>query len=208
MAGSGVGTNVIIVSTSVADNRDGPVTRGHRPVAVDPESSGHPAGRVGWPSRRPPEAREGEPFMQSFASKLGRRALAAVAAVTLLASMGASGVLAGGPPTLGFYVDDVRYRTVGTPTDFFGTGAPLSTYDKIFNLGTGINVAEAKPGDRDFNGGRWLVYTVTWHVTPVQYTNVEDIYAAADRGDLTINPEPVKAFFCNVAPVPGSSSER
>ena len=65
--------------------------------------------------------------MQSLASKLTRRIVSAAAAVTLLASIGASGVLAGGPPSLGFYVDDVRYRTVGTPTDFFGTGAPEST---------------------------------------------------------------------------------
>lgn len=137
-------------------------------------------------------------------TRLARRAIAAASALTLLASVGASGVLAGGPPSLAFYVDDVRYRTVGTPTDFFGTGAPESTYDRIYNLGTGINVGEAKPGDRDFNGGRWLVYTVTWHVAPVQYTNVEQIYAAADAGLLTINPEPVRAFFCNVAPVPGS----
>jgi len=146
--------------------------------------------------------------MQSLASKLTRRMVSAAMAVTLLASIGASGVLAGGPPSLGFYVDDVRYRTVGTPTDFFGTGAPEFTYDKIYNLGTGINVAEAKPGDRDFNGGRWLVYVVTWAagVTPVQYTNVEQIYAAEDAGLLTINPDPVKAFFCNVAPVPGSPS--
>lgn len=148
--------------------------------------------------------------MQSLASKLTRRVAAAAASVTLLASIGASGVLAGGPPSLGFYVDDVRYRTVGTPTDFFGTGAPESTYDRIFNLGTGINVGEAKPGDRDFNGGRWLVYTVTWAsgVTPVQYTNVEQIYAAEDAGLLAINPEPVRAFFCNVAPVPGSPAGR
>jgi hypothetical protein len=148
--------------------------------------------------------------MQSLTSRIARRLVAGAAAVTLLASIGASGVLAGGPPSLGFYVDDVRYRTVGTPTDFFGTGAPESTYDKIFNLGTGINVAEAKPGDKDFNGGRWLVYTVTWAagVTPVQYTNVEQIYAAEDAGLLTINPDPVKAFFCNVAPVPGSPSGR
>lgn len=146
--------------------------------------------------------------MQSLASKLTRRMVSAAAAVTLLASIGASGVLAGGPPSLGFYVDDVRYRTVGTPTDFFGTGAPEFTYDKIYNIGTGINVAEAKPGDRDFNGGRWLVYVVTWAagVAPVQYTNVEQIYAAEDAGLLTINPDPVKAFFCNVAPVPGSPS--
>jgi hypothetical protein len=144
--------------------------------------------------------------MQSLTSRLGRRILSAAAAVALLASVGASGVLAGGPPKLGFYVDDVRYRTVGTPTDFFGTGAPESSYDKIYNIGTGINVAEAKPGDTDFNGGRWLVYTVAWSagVTPIQYTNVEQIFAAQDAGLLTINPDPVKAFFCNVAPVPGS----
>jgi hypothetical protein len=141
-------------------------------------------------------------------SKLSRRAVALASALTLAGSIGVGTVAAGGPPSLGFYVDDVRYRTVGTPTDFFGTGAPESSYDKIYNLGTGINVAESKPGDRDFNGGRWLVYTVTWAdgVTPVQYTNDADILAAQDEGLLTINPEPVKAFFCNVAPVPGSKS--
>jgi hypothetical protein len=146
--------------------------------------------------------------MRFLDSKVVRRAMAAASAVTLLASIGASGVLAGGPPSLAFYVDDVRYRTVGTPTDFFGTGAPESTYDRIFNLGTGINVGEAKPGDTDFNGGRWLVYTVTWaqDVTPVQYTTDQQILDAQEAGLLTINPDPVKAFFCNVAPVPGSRS--
>jgi hypothetical protein len=139
-------------------------------------------------------------------STLARRVVATASAVALLASLGASGVLAGGPPALGFYVDDVRYRTVGTPTDFFGTGAPDFTYDRIYNLGTGINVADAKPGDRDFNGGRWQVYLVTWAagVTPVQYTNDHQILAARDAGLLTIGTAPVKEFFCNVAPVPGS----
>jgi hypothetical protein len=148
--------------------------------------------------------------MHLSGSKLVRRATAAASAIALLASIGASGVLAGGPPQLSFYIDDVRYRTVGTPTNFFGTGAPASTYDHIYNLGTGINVADAKPGDRDFNGGRWLVYTVTWvqGVTPVQYTNDGEIFAAQDAGLLTINPVPVKAFFCNVAVVPGSPSGR
>jgi hypothetical protein len=141
-------------------------------------------------------------------TKLARRITVTASAIALLASIGASGVRAGGPPSLGFYVDDVRYRTVGTPTDFFGTGAPDSSYDKIYNLGTGINVAEAKPGDRDFNGGRWQVYAVTWAagVTPVQYTNDGQILAARDAGLLTINPTPVKEFVCNVAPVPGSPS--
>lgn len=146
--------------------------------------------------------------MRFLTSKLARRVTAGASAVALVASIGASGVLAGGPPSLSFYVDDVRYRTVGTPTDFFGTGAPESTYDKIYNLGTGINVADAKPGDRDFNGGRWLVYAVMWAdgVTPVQYTNDQEILDAQEDGLLTINPDPVKAFFCNVAPVPGSNA--
>lgn len=144
--------------------------------------------------------------MRHLGSTLARRITAGASAIALAASLGASGVLAGGPPSLAFYVDDVRYRTVGTPTDFFGTGAPAHTYDRIYNLGTGINVAEAKPGDTDFNGGRWLVYTVTWAdgVTPVQYTNDRQILDAQAAGLLTINPDPVRAFFCNVAPVPGS----
>lgn len=148
--------------------------------------------------------------MQSLASKLTRRIAAAAAAATLLASMGASGVLAGGPPSLSFYVDDVRYRTVGTPTDFLGTGAPEQSYDKIYALGSGlINVAETKPGDRDFNGGRWLVYQVVWvNIAPTQFTNDGDLLDAAEAGDVWINPTPIRSFFCNVAPVPGSPSGR
>ena len=141
---------------------------------------------------------------------LTRRFAGFATAIGLVASLGAGTALAGGPPKLSFYIDDVRYRTVGTPTDFTGTGAPDFTFDKIYNLGTGINVADAKPGDRDFNGGRWMVYAVTWAagVTPVQYTNDQQILAAQAAGLLTINPIPVKEFFCNVAPVPGSPSGR
>lgn len=144
--------------------------------------------------------------MRFLDSKLARYVMAGASAIALMASIGASGILAGGPPSLAFYVDDVRYRTVGTPTDFFGTGAPDSTYDKIYNLGTGTNVAEAKPGDRDYNGGRWQVYVVSWSpgVTPVQYTNDADIVAAQDAGMLTIGSAPVKEFLCPVIPVAGS----
>ena len=130
-----------------------------------------------------------------------RRLATAATSAALLVTVAASAVAAGGPPSLSFYVDDVRYRTVGTPTDFSGTGAPASTYDKIYALGDGlINVAEAKPGDRDFNGGRWMVLPITWSagVTPVQLTNAEDVEAWADLGLLTIATTPAKQFLCPV----------
>ena len=137
------------------------------------------------------------------------RIAAGASAALLLLTVAASAVSAGGPPSLGFYVDGSRYRTVGTPTDFSHTGAPAASFDRIYALGNGLaNVAEAKPGDQDFNGGRWAVYAITWNVTPVQYTNDADILAAADRGDLTISSEPVKLFFCNVQKVPGSAADR
>jgi hypothetical protein len=134
-----------------------------------------------------------------------RRLAAAATGAALLISVAASTVAAGGPPKLAFYIDDVRYRTVGTPTDFTNTGAPDSTYDRIYALGAGLaNVAEAKPGDTDFNGGRWAVYAVTWAagVTPVQLTNDHDVLAWEAAGMLSISDSPVKLFFCSVNIVP------
>ncbi len=135
-----------------------------------------------------------------------RRIGSALAASALLLTVAASTVSAGGPPGLAFYVDDARYRTVGTPTDLTNTGAPASSFDRIYVLRSGlINVAEAKPGDTDYSGGRWMVLPVTWAqgVTPVQLTSAEAVEAYADAGWLTIATSPVKEFVCPVIPVQG-----
>jgi hypothetical protein len=132
-----------------------------------------------------------------------RRLATAATSAALLVTVAASAVAAGGPPSLSFYVDDVRYRTVGTPTDFSNTGAPSFTYDRIYALGNGlINVAEAKPGDQDYNGGRWMVLPITWSagVTPVQLTSSEEVEAWADAGYLSIATTPAKQFLCPVIP--------
>lgn len=137
---------------------------------------------------------------------LTRRLMGAALAAGLLATVGAGSALAGGPPGIGFYVDDELYRTVGTPSDFSGTGAPASTFDIIYALGNELrNVAEAKPGDLDFNGGRWIVLPVTWNVAPVQLTNAEEVEYYAQMGWLTIATEPAKIFECPVIPVGGQS---
>ena len=135
-----------------------------------------------------------------------RRLTGAVAAAALLLSIAASAVAAGGPPHIGFYVDGEAYRTVGTPTDFSRTGAPAHSFDRIYVLGGDLlNVAEAKPGDRDYNGGRWMVLPVTWAagVTPVQLTSAEQVEAYGAAGMLAIASSPVKLFECPVIPVGG-----
>ncbi|MGH2528853.1 MAG: hypothetical protein ACRDH0_05915 [Actinomycetota bacterium] len=72
---------------------------------------------------------------------------------------GAGGV--GGPA---FYVDGELYRTVGTPTDLSGTGAPADSFDVIYQFAGAqpFNVAEAAPGDTDYNGGRWRVHLLSF----------------------------------------------
>lgn len=135
-----------------------------------------------------------------------RRILAALATATFVLALSVSAVAAGGPPSLAFYVDGERYRTIATPTDLSDTGAPEHSFDAIYALGAGlINVAEAKPGDTDYNGGRWMVLPITWNTSPVQLTSAEQVEAYANAGWLTIGDTPARLFVCTVNPVPASS---
>jgi hypothetical protein len=146
--------------------------------------------------------------MDVMRSSLARRAAAAAASAALAVAIGAGSALAGGPPGLAFYVDGSWYRTVGTPTDLSGTGAPDSSYDVIYALGSGLaNVAESKPGDTDYSGGRWQVLPVTWAmgVMPVQLTSAEAVLEAEADGLLTIGSDPVKQFVCPVIPLQGNA---
>jgi len=128
-----------------------------------------------------------------------RRFVSLLATLGLLATLAASPAAAGGPPSPSFYVDGVLFRTIGTPTDLSNTGAPADSYDRIYALGGSLaNVAESKPGDQDYNGGRWMVLAVTWNTTPVQLTSAEQVLAYAEAGMLTIGTTPVELFVCPV----------
>jgi hypothetical protein len=132
-----------------------------------------------------------------------RRIAATLAGLGLLATLAVAPVAAGGPPSVGFYANGDLYRTVGTPTDFSKTGAPAHSFDHIYALGNGLmNVAESAPGDRDFNGGRWMVTPVEWHTTPVQLTSDTDVNDYAEAGLLTIL-DPIRFFECPVIRIPG-----
>jgi len=59
------------------------------------------------------------------------------------------------------WAHDRLYGTIGTDTEFFSP--PPHSTDVIFAFGImgQRSVAEAAPGDRDYNGGRWNVMLVT-----------------------------------------------
>jgi hypothetical protein len=80
-----------------------------------------------------------------------------------LAAVGLASPASAGVSGPAFWIDGTLYRTVATPTDLSDTGAPASTYDAIYSFGGAQrNVAEAKPGDTDFNGGRWAVHELAF----------------------------------------------
>src|SRR6266540_861920 len=128
-----------------------------------------------------------------------RRRLARVVAVAaavvawpvlVLAAPASAGV--NGPA---FYVDGTVYRTVGTPTDLSGTGAPAQAWDTIYDFGGAqLNVATAAPGDADYDGGRWQVHALSF---PSGYDAAFAAGAAVDTGV-------VKQFECPVIRVPSS----
>jgi hypothetical protein len=106
-------------------------------------------------------------------------ALAAAASLPLAAEAAGNGKGAGGVTGAAFYVDGTLYRTVGTPTDLSGTGAPDHSFDTIYEFsGYQMNVATAAPGDRDYNGGRWRVQVLAF---PMGYA------AAVAYGDTNGN---------------------
>ncbi len=95
---------------------------------------------------------------------------------TIAAANGAGGVT--GPA---FYVDGVLYRTVVTPTDLSNTGAPDHSFDTIYDFGGAqTNVATAAPGDRDYNGGRWMVHAIKFNTDWATTVAAHDMNGSGD----------------------------
>jgi hypothetical protein len=106
--------------------------------------------------------------------------------VVALALVGAGTALAAGSGGVSrepaFYVDGQLYRTVATPTDLSGTGAPAHSFDTIYEFGgVQLNVATAAPGDPDYNGGRWMVHALSFNTSWAATVAAHD---ANDSGNL------------------------
>jgi hypothetical protein len=138
------------------------------------------------------------------------------ATAAALISIGLAAPASGGVSGPAFYVDGELYRTVGTPTDLSRTGAPAHAWDIIYNFGgEQLDVAEAAPGDRDYNGGRWQVHGLTF---PAGYgaaladgdldgngviDSAEEVVAALAAGSA-LDGGVVMRFECPAIPLPGN----
>jgi hypothetical protein len=119
--------------------------------------------------------------------------LALATAGAALAKGGAGGV-SDGPA---FYVDGQLYRTVATPTDLSKTGAPAHSFDTIYDFGGAqLNVATAAPGDRGYNGGRWMVHALGFNTSWAATVAAHD---ANDSGNLDSDEE-IAAALADAGP--------
>jgi hypothetical protein len=150
--------------------------------------------------------------------EMRRFLLAAVAAT--VACVWAATALGGAFVAQGdvMYVDGVKYRTVDTPA-FYNEkagAAPDHTWDTLYVFPSGettfhqLHVADAAPGDRDYNGGRWIVKVVsftdyasaamTYGGANKIFDNDAEVLAALGAGAASIVFE--FRFECPVRPLP------
>ncbi len=125
-------------------------------------------------------------------------------ATVIVALATASAALAGGSGGVtgpAFYVDGQLYRTVNTPTDLSGTGAPAQSFDTIYALTGQLNVATAAPGDAGYNGGRWMVHAIAYNTT---YAATVAAHDANGSGDLDSAAEVQSAL---ADPGPGGATD-
>jgi hypothetical protein len=121
------------------------------------------------------------------------------AAMTAVALAAGAQAKVSGPA---FYVDGTAYRTVATPTDLSGTGAPDHSFDTIYEFfGNQLNVATAAPGDKGYNGGRWRVQLLGF---PMGYAAAVGSADANGSGDIDSDEELGVALSAGTAVVTGS----
>jgi hypothetical protein len=148
--------------------------------------------------------------------RIGGKSAVLIAAFAMLTPASAAFAAgSGGVTGSAFYVDGQLFRTVNTPTDISGTGAPASSFDTIYDFG-GLqpNVATAAPGDLGYNGGRWQVHALQF----TDYEQAVEQFDANGSNDLDSDEEVaaalasgaatdtgvVKSFVCPVIAEPGS----
>jgi len=119
--------------------------------------------------------------------------------LALIATILPSSASAAPPPRGRLYLDGEIVRTIALPAS-----VPHGGLDPLYQVTNGtseqLGIAGVGPGDPDFHGGLWAVYTVTFNrgVTPYLLTSDEDVMAAEAAGDVTVTRQPSLDNRCPV----------
>jgi len=119
----------------------------------------------------------------------------------------------------GVYADGQAFGTKGTTTLPAPTANNRQSFDVLYAVSNSNNpegqlpIAEAAPGNPDYNGGRWFTHTVEWTaqgfmdhgIVPV-LTSEEEVLFHESLGHLVITPGsfpggPAVYFQCPLLPV-------
>ena len=96
--------------------------------------------------------------------------------------------------------DGAVVGTVVTPAPI-APGSGTDPFYKVTNGASGqLGIAGVAPGDGPYHGGSWQVYLVTFNpgVTPYLLTSDETVFAARDKGDVTVIRAGDADFRCPV----------
>lgn len=119
------------------------------------------------------------------------------------ALVGAVLILVGAPASAkdfgALYHDGEIVRTFAPPARL-----PHGGIDPLYSFTNGVegqlSVTAVAPGDGDYHGGRWALYSVTFNVEPYLIISDEGVLAAEATGDVTVTRTPDADIRCPVLP--------
>jgi hypothetical protein len=94
-----------------------------------------------------------------------------------------------------YYEDELVRTFVPNGKSLNGTGT-----DPLYSIPNQTNVIQYAPGDKEWTGGHWQVWAVTWNVDPYLITNYDDLYASEQDGNVTFTRMPDADVLCPVQP--------
>ena len=106
-----------------------------------------------------------------------------------------------GPPPMGtLYYEGDTSRTVVPPA-----AAPNTGRDNLYAFPNGgvegqLPITGVAPGDKNYHGGQWAFYAVTFNVDPYLLTSEDAVREAETYADVTVTRVPDNDFKCPVQP--------
>ena len=154
------------------------------------------------PPQTPPNSSRRR-FLRTTGAVSGALALGSVAAGNALADASNNPALPGR-----VFADGRTFATRGVTDLPEPTGNNAHSYDEIYHFTNGadgqLDVAEAAPGEQEFNGGRWSVTVVEWTIEdPPVVKSDEEVHHYESQGKISVVERGARYFECPLVPLRG-----